>query len=98
NMGVIDILTPDHVSVASKAEGLVRSKPEAIRRLAALLAHGQNIVTSDEIERVLAEREKLQSTGVGGGVASPPGAIDKLDHTIGAVLLCPSPIEFDAID
>src|SRR4051812_18723691 len=95
-MGVSEILTPEHVSVASEAEGLVRSKIDALHRLAALLANGQHDVTPDEIERVLVEREKLQSTGVGGGVAIPHGAIDRLDHLIGAVLLCPKPIDFDA--
>ena len=97
-MGVSQILTPDHVSLASAAEGVVRTKPEAIRRLAALLAHGQMAVSATEIEHVLTEREALQSTGVGGGVAIPHGAIDRLEHLVGAVLLCPSPIEFDAID
>lgn len=97
-MGVSEILTPEHVSVASAAEGVVRSKVDAIRRLAKLLATGQTVVSAEEIERVLSEREKLQSTGVGGGVAIPHGAIDRLDHLIGAVLLCPAPIEFDAID
>ena len=97
-MGVSQILTPDHVSLASAAEGVVRTKPEAVRRLSALLAHGQTAVSAAEIERVLTEREALQSTGVGGGVAIPHGAIDRLDHLVGAVLLCPSPIEFDAID
>jgi PTS system nitrogen regulatory IIA component len=97
-MGVSEILTPEHVSVASDAEGVVRSKVEAIRRLSKLLATGQSLISADEIERVLSDREKLQSTGVGGGVAIPHGAIDRLDHLIGAVLLCPKPIEFDAID
>jgi len=97
-MGISQILTPDQVSLASAAEGVVRTKPAAIRRLSVLLAHGQSAVAADEIERVLSEREALQSTGVGGGVAIPHGAIEKLDHLVGAVLLCPTPIEFDAID
>jgi PTS system nitrogen regulatory IIA component len=97
-MGVSEILTPEHVSVASQAEGVVRSKTEAIQRLAKLLAVGQTVVSAEEIERVLSDREKLQSTGVGGGVAIPHGAIDRLDRLIGAVLLCPKPIDFDAID
>ena len=97
-MGVSEILSPDHVSVASEAEGLVRSKAEALRRLAALLSRHQTAAPAEEIERVLTDRERLQSTGVGGGVAIPHGAIDRLDHTVGAVLLCPAPIDFDAID
>ncbi len=97
-MGVSEILSPDHVSVASEAEGMVRNKPEALQRLARLLATRQTAVAAEEIERVLVEREKLQSTGVGGGVAIPHGSLDKLEQTIGAVLLCPASIDFDAID
>lgn len=97
-MGVSEILTPEHVSVAGDAEGVVRTKSEAIHRLAALLSRRQSAVSVEEIEQVLNERERLQSTGVGGGVAIPHGSLDRLERTIGAVLLCPKPIEFDAID
>jgi PTS system nitrogen regulatory IIA component len=97
-MGVSDILSPDHVSVATQAEGIVRTKPEAIRRLSVLLASGQPSVTVDEVERVLTDRERLQSTGVGGGVAIPHGSLDRLERTVGAVLLCPEPVDFEAID
>jgi PTS system nitrogen regulatory IIA component len=97
-MGVSEILTPEHVSVAGDAEGVVRTKAEAIHQLAVLLSRHQSIVSAEEIETVLVERERLQSTGVGGGVAIPHGSLDKLDRTIGAVLLCPKPIDFDAID
>jgi nitrogen PTS system EIIA component len=95
-MGVVEILSPERVSVASAAEGVVRSKPEALQRLAALLSNGA--ASRDEIEKVLVDREHLQSTGVGGGVAIPHGSIDRLDRQIGAVLLCPTGIDFDAID
>lgn len=97
-MGVCDILSRDRVSVASIEGEPVRSKSDALRRLSALLANGQSVISTDEIERVLTERERLQSTGVGGGVAIPHGSIDGLDRLIGAVLLCPASIEFDAID
>ncbi|MFT3775769.1 MAG: PTS sugar transporter subunit IIA [Minicystis sp.] len=97
-MGVSEILTPERVSVAGEAEGLVRSKPEAVRRLSALLAHRQTIFTADDVEKVLIERERIQSTGIGSGVAMPHGRVPSLDRFIGAVLLCPSPIAFDAID
>jgi nitrogen PTS system EIIA component len=97
-MGVSQILSPDQVSVAGEAEGVIKTKDDAIKRLASLLAARQTIVPADEIERVLAERERIQSTGVGGGVAIPHGAAERIERTIGAVLLCPKPIEFEAID
>jgi nitrogen PTS system EIIA component len=97
-MAVSDILTPEHVSVAGEAEGVVRTKGEAVKRLSVLLSRRQTVVGAGEIEQVLAERERLQSTGVGGGVAIPHGSVERLDRTIGAVLICPAPIDFDAID
>jgi PTS system nitrogen regulatory IIA component len=113
-MGVSEILTPEHVSVAGEAEGPVANKREAIHRLSVLLAlpgaahpgarpaDARELravpVAVEEIQRVLEERERLQSTGVGGGVAIPHGSLDKLERTLGAVLLCPKPIAFDAID
>jgi PTS system nitrogen regulatory IIA component len=97
-MAVSDILTPEHVSVAGEAEGVVQTKGDAVRRLAVLLSRRQTVVGAGEIEQVLAERERLQSTGVGGGVAIPHGSVERLDRTIGAVLICPAPIDFDAID
>jgi nitrogen PTS system EIIA component len=97
-MGVCDILSRDRVSVASVEGGPVRTKSDALKRLSVLLANGQSVILTEEIERVLTERERLQSTGVGGGVAIPHGSIEGLDRLIGAVLLCPSSIEFEAID
>jgi len=97
-MGLSEILSPDHVSVAGEAEGMVRTSTDAIRRLSVLLGQRQTVVTVDEIEALLRERERLQSTGVGGGVAIPHGSLDRLDRTLGAVLICPKPIAFDAID
>jgi PTS system nitrogen regulatory IIA component len=97
-MGVTEILSPERVSVASEAEGGVHSKSQAIRRLSVLLSIGDAALSAEEIERVLIEREGLQSTGVGGGVAIPHGSIERLDHVVGAVLLCVVPVEFEAID
>jgi len=63
-----------------------------------MLASGQEKVDAELILRVLTERERLQSTGVGGGVAVPHGSVAELQSQIGALLVCPRPIDFDAID
>ena len=95
-MAISDILSAERVAVSSQAEGPVGDKPSALERLAGLLASGQSVVTADRIFQALTERERLQSTGVGGGVAVPHGSVDQLDRQIGALLLCPIPL--DAID
>jgi nitrogen PTS system EIIA component len=109
-MRVLDILTSDRVSVANATEGPVDSKAQALARLAALLARGVDQgpggsaapgtarPTAQVIAELLHERERLQSTGVGGGVAIPHGGLDSVDTIVGALLLCPEPISFDAID
>ena len=103
-MGVSEILSANRVLVSTEVEGGVRDKAGALRRLAGLLASGvpsgagAPVTTPEEVERVLVEREALHSTGVGGGVAIPHGAIERLDRLVGAMLLCPTPIEFAAVD
>lgn len=97
-MRFIDILNPERVSVAGAAEGVVASKPDALRRLGYLLSQPDGVAPSESIERVLSDRERLHSTGVGGGVAIPHGTLDGLPALRGAVLIVPDPIEFDAID
>jgi PTS system nitrogen regulatory IIA component len=50
------------------------------------------------VERILVERESLQSTGIGEGVAIPHGALPQLDAQCAALLIVPEGVPFDAID
>lgn len=49
------------------------------------------------VERLL-ERERLGSTGFGGGVAIPHGKIDGVDRVVGMFARIAAPIDFQAID
>ncbi len=49
------------------------------------------------VER-LTERERLGSTGFGGGVAIPHGKIEGLDHVVGIFAQLTQPIDFGAVD
>ncbi|MBO9714750.1 PTS sugar transporter subunit IIA [Sphingomonas sp.] len=46
----------------------------------------------------LADREKLGSTGFGGGIAIPHAKLDGLKHVVGAFVRLAQPIEFGAVD
>jgi PTS system nitrogen regulatory IIA component len=96
-MRFLDFLSPDRVALAVEV-GAPRSKPEILRALARLLAKGARGLSVDEVERVLHERERLQSTGIGGGVAIPHGVHEGLSTLVGAVLIAPRAVPFDAID
>ena len=97
-MQLLDILTPRRVDVARANGASILSKKDALRRLAELLVTGEVGLDLGEVEQELRKREDLQSTGVGGGVAIPHAKLEGLDRIVGALLLCPEPIGFDAID
>lgn len=97
-MQLLDILAPQRVALSGRNGSRIRNKSEAIHRLAELLSTGDVNADVETIEAQLVKREEVQSTGVGAGVAIPHAKIDSLDHIIGALLLCPDPIGFDAID
>lgn len=95
-MRLTDILSADRVLVADQAQS-ISSKKEAIERLSTLLASGTGKETAS-IYKLLADREELQSTGIGDGVAIPHGSMEVLDGQTAAMLLCPGGVEFDSID
>ena len=65
-----------------------------------LAKHAANMtdVSEREIFDVLLERERLGTTGVGGGIAIPHGRLTGIDHMYGLFARLDDPVEFDAID
>lgn len=94
-MRLTDLLTPDRVGIQVESPGF--HKDAAIARLATMFGEPEGIST-EEIERVLLEREALQSTGIGEGVAIPHGALPQLKEQLAALLIVPAGVEFQAID
>lgn len=95
-MRLSDILTVDRILVDPDAS-VVKNKSEALRLLAQMLSPAIGVASGD-IEHLLLEREKLQSTGIGDGVAIPHCAVEAAQAQALALLLCPRGLEFDAID
>lgn len=94
-MRLTDLLTPERVGI-KHADGDF-DKEKAIALLASMFGEHDG-VTAQEIERVLLERESLQSTGIGEGVAIPHGAFPQLKEQVAALLIVPDGVEFQAID
>lgn len=63
---------------------------------ALVTAHPQ--LHRDEVLRVLLERERLGSTGIGDGVAIPHGKLKNLDRQLIAFGLSRKGVDFDAMD
>lgn len=94
-MRLSDIIKSDRILV--DRQGALPNKAEALRALARLLATAV-AASEDEVLTLLLEREQLQSTGIGDGVAIPHSALENADGQAGALLLFPGGVDFDAID
>jgi PTS system nitrogen regulatory IIA component len=88
-----DILAPQAVFHDLAAS----SKKALFQTLVGLSARQLGLEARHVAER-LGERERLGSTGFGGGVAIPHGKIDGLPRVVGLFAKLAQPIEFAAID
>jgi PTS system nitrogen regulatory IIA component len=96
-MRLIDLLSQERVAIRRGAEGQSLDKPGTIKLLAQMLSSGAR-VSAGEVDRVLSEREQLQSTGIGEGVAIPHGALPQLQTQFAALVIVPGGVDFAAID
>ena len=63
-----------------------------------MAAHFLGYLPERQIFDVILERERLGTTGVGGGIAIPHGRLPKLDHIYGIFARLEHPIDFESID
>ncbi|ETI63373.1 nitrogen regulatory protein [Sphingobium sp. C100] len=88
----------DIVAADALATGLtVNGKKQLFQKVAALAA-GAYGLDADGVAEALFERERLGSTGFGGGVAIPHAKIPGLARMCGLVVLLDPPVAFDAVD
>lgn len=88
----------DIVSADALATGLtVNGKKQLFQKIAALAACAYEL-DADMVGDALFERERLGSTGFGGGVAIPHAKIAGLDRMCGVVVLLEPAVPFDAVD
>lgn len=87
------LLAPERARIV---RGLI-GRVEALESLAEMLAQNSSVDAS-EVTRALREREAVQSTGLGEGVAIPHAALAALSEQRAAMLIVPAGVDFDAID
>lgn len=85
------------VADAAKAGVTAANKKQLFQTLAEVAAKAYDLPADEVVER-LTERERLGSTGFGGGIAIPHAKLDSLTTLRGAVLLTAEPVAFDAVD
>ena len=88
-----DLLFPDCVLV-----GVTAATRKALFQQLGVIAAPHVDVAAKTIAAALAAREKLGSTGFGGGVAIPHARIEGLPRIVALIARLTQPIEFDAVD
>ena len=88
-----DLLVPEAVL----ADMAAASKKPLFQQLGAAAARAYDVEAREVTER-LAEREKLGSTGFGGGIAIPHGKLDRLERVAGVFVRLAKPVDFGAVD
>jgi len=88
-----DVLTPQ--ALASSLA--VNDKKQLFQKLSEIAASAYGLDAGEVFER-LTERERLGSTGFGGGIAIPHAKLPGLTQVRGVVVRLAAPIAFDAVD
>lgn len=85
----------DFTSIRTKLSA--GNKRQLLQMLGQVASQKLGLEPSLVVESIL-EREKLGSTGFGGGVAIPHGKVEGLSQVYGLVARLDEPVDFDAID
>lgn len=92
-MEIADLLTPAGVIPNLRAANKRQALQELAKRAAALTGRHERAIFE-----VLLERERLGTTGIGGGTAIPHGRLPDLPRLYGLFARLEKPIDFEAID
>jgi nitrogen PTS system EIIA component len=93
-MKITEMLKKEYILEELKAG----SKREALAEMVGLFAKGNIRSNPEAMLRVLLEREKLGSTGIGDGIAIPHGKLADLDEMVIAFGRSRAGIDFEAMD
>ncbi len=93
-MKIADLLKPEAII----GDLMAASKNEALTELTASVVKVAGNLDRDEVVRVLQERERLGSTGIGEGVAIPHGKLKNLDSLLLSFGRSREGVDFDSMD
>ncbi len=75
-----------------------KSKEEVLRELVQVLAQEEKQLNQDRIVEILLEREGLQSTGIGDGLAIPHGKSKEVKKILASFGRSPGGMDFKSLD
>ncbi len=92
-MEISELLSPQGVIANLRATSKKQSLQELAKKAAEITGESEQAIFD-----VIIERERLGTTGVGGGVAIPHGKLAGLKRLCGVFARLEKPIDFEAID
>ena len=92
------MLMQDFLQAENVFVGLPSSSKEQLLRQLSELAAKATSIHNHTIARALADRERLGSTGIGGGVALPHAAVTGIEEVFCLVARLAKPLDFEAVD
>lgn len=93
-MKIVDLLNPAAIAADIEATG----KNEALAELTDVMMKVEGGLDRDEVIRVLQERERLGSTGIGEGVAIPHGKLKEITKLLISFGRSRKGVDFDSMD
>ncbi len=93
-MNISEIITTSRIEVNVP----IHSKDELLEYMPGILKRNGDIDDIHEVRRIIFEREKLMSTGIGHGIALPHGKSNAVKQTSAALVTLAAPIDYDALD
>lgn len=90
---IADLIDPARIELNCR----ITSKKRLMEHIAAMLSRRTEI-DEQSVFRVLVERERLGSTGVGHGVALPHGRMADIDNAILALAILDEPLDYQSPD
>ena len=75
-----------------------KTKEEVLGELASRVAARHGDIDGEEVLRILLERERLGSTGIGDGIAIPHGKLKKLENPLLVFGRSRKGVDFDSLD
>lgn len=93
-MKITDLLSKQAIQL----NGIASSKEEVIKKMVTLMMKNGNITNEQEYTKVVMEREKEGTTGIGEGIAIPHGKSEVVTKPGLSAMVVPDGVEFASLD
>lgn len=93
-MDLSEILSEDCISLSLQS----RTKPHVIREMAVLAANSGQVAHVNKLVDALMAREKIQTTGIGHGMAIPHATAEGVRGLVLSLGISPPGVDFESLD